>query len=128
MATKRISTNKKQIRAVIDSWTKAVRDCNMDGILASHTTDILMYDVVPPFQSKGLVEYKKTWDLFFQYSTGGQGSFNLTDIKIRASDTVAFTHATLNIFKLKVRLTLGLIKSGDRWLIAHEHHSGLGGQ
>ena len=36
----------------------------MDETRASHTTDILMYDVVPPFQSKGLVEYKKHGTFF----------------------------------------------------------------
>jgi len=122
------NSNEKQVRAVIYSWAKAVRDCNMDGILANHTSDILMYDVIPPFQSKGLEAYRKTWEIFFQYSQGGQGSFHLTDLKIRASEKVAFAHATLNISKIKCRLTLGLIKQRNKWLIAHEHHSGLSGQ
>lgn len=113
------------IREVIDKWAKAVRDSNMDGILDNHTPDILMYDAVPPFQSEGLELYKKTWELFFKYSTGGDGSFNLKALKITAGDTVAFATATLHVFSIRVRLTLGLRNINGRWLIAHEHHSGL---
>lgn len=40
-------TNEKQIRTVIDNWAKAVRNRDMDGILANHAADILMYDAVP---------------------------------------------------------------------------------
>ncbi|MBE7471746.1 MAG: DUF4440 domain-containing protein [Anaerolineae bacterium] len=123
--TVKSNVNEEQVRTVIESWAKAVRDCNMDGILANHTSDILMYDVVAPFQSEGIAAYRKTWELFFKYSPGGEGSFNLTDLKITASDTVAFAHATLKVFEEKVRLTLGLIKANGQWLIAHEHHSGL---
>jgi len=106
--------NEKQVRAVIESWAKAVRDGDMEGILANHTPNILMYDVVAPFQSEGMTAYRKTWELFFQYSPGGEGSFNLTNLKITASDTVAFAHAALKVFEEKVRLTLGLIKANDQ--------------
>ncbi|MCK6629153.1 MAG: nuclear transport factor 2 family protein [Anaerolineae bacterium] len=126
--TVKSNVNQEQVRAVIESWAKAVRDCDMEGILANHTPDILMYDVVAPFQSEGIAAYRKTWELFFKYSPGGEGSFNLTDLKIRAGDTVAFAHATLRVFEEKVRLTVGLIKANDQWLIAHEHHSGLNEQ
>lgn len=119
------NNNEPAIREVIDQWAKAVRDCNIDGILANHTSDILMYDAVPPFQSEGPDAYRKTWELFFKYSTGGEGSFNLTDLKITADDRVAFATATLQVFALRVRLTLGLRKESGQWLIAHEHHSGL---
>ena len=123
-----MSTETKEaelVSAVIQKWAKAVRNNDMDGILSNHTTDILMYDVVAPFQSEGLDAYRKTWELFFKYNTGGDGAFNLTELKIRASGTVAFAHSTLNIFRIRVRLTLGLVKSDGQWLIAHEHHSGL---
>jgi hypothetical protein len=56
-----------QIRAVIEAWADAVRRHDLSAILAHHDEDIVMFDVPPPLQSRGIDEYKKTWDLFFRY-------------------------------------------------------------
>ena len=58
------SENETQIRALIENWAKAVRAQDMDGVLAEHADDIVMFDVPPPLQSRGMEEYKKTWALF----------------------------------------------------------------
>jgi uncharacterized protein (TIGR02246 family) len=112
-----------EIRKIIDGWAQAVRDVDMDGILAHHTEDVLMFDVPPPVQWKGLEAYRKTWELFFRYSAGGKGSFDLREPQITAGDTVAFAHALLHVLGSTARLTVGLKKVGGQWLIAHEHHS-----
>lgn len=117
------SSNDALIRSLIADWATAVRNKDMDGILARHTDDILMFDVVTPFQSKGMEAYKKTWELFFKYSPGGEGSFEITELSVTAGDNAAFAHAILRIFKEKVRLTLGFRKVNGEWQIAHEHHS-----
>ncbi|WP_018657710.1 YybH family protein [Actinomadura flavalba] len=116
-------TNTAEVREVIYRWAKAVRDGDMDGVLAGHTDDVLMYDVVPPQRIRGEAEYRKQWELFFQYSPGGEGSFELIDVEIFASDTVAYCTALLGIVTERCRLTLGLRKVDGKWLIAHEHHS-----
>jgi ketosteroid isomerase-like protein len=56
------------IRDLVENWARAVRARNLNGILANHSPDILMFDVPPPVQSKGIEAYKKTWDLFFSWS------------------------------------------------------------
>jgi ketosteroid isomerase-like protein len=97
----------------------------MQGVLAHHTDDVVMFDLPPPLQSKGMVAYKKAWDLFFDYCPGGEGSFDLVELKITAGDTIAFFHALLRIGgekKPQCRLTIGLRKVRGNWLIAHEHH------
>ena len=53
------------IRALIETWADAVRRHDLSTILAHHDPDIVMFDVPLPFLSRGLDEYKKTWDLFF---------------------------------------------------------------
>jgi ketosteroid isomerase-like protein len=78
-------SNETQIRKLVENWAKAVRDGDMQGVLAHHADDIVTFDVPPPLQSKGMAEYKKTWDLFFQYSPGGEGSFDLVELKINAA-------------------------------------------
>jgi ketosteroid isomerase-like protein len=61
-----------QIKAVIEAWADAVRRHDLSGILAHHERDIVMFDVPPPLQSRGIDEYKKTWDLFFRYHMPSQ--------------------------------------------------------
>lgn len=116
-------TDESQIRSVLEAWGQAVRDVNMPGILASHTDDVVMFDVPMPLQSRGIDAYKKTWDLFFEYSSGGPDSFNLIELEVTAGAAEAFAHGILGIGKSRLRLTVGLRKERGNWLIAHEHNS-----
>ena len=44
---------------------KQSQEENRAGIHANHDPDILMFDVPPPFLSRGLDAYMATWDMFF---------------------------------------------------------------
>jgi ketosteroid isomerase-like protein len=119
------------IRSQVESWARAVRTRNLNKILANHSTDILMFDVPPPIQSKGIEAYKKTWDLFFSWSRDA-GVFDISEMSITAGDDVAFVAAVMRCAgtnengereELDFRLTIGLRKIGDQWVVTHEHHS-----
>lgn len=112
-----------EIRNVIEGWAAAVRSKNMAGVLANHTEDILMFDVPEPLYSRGTDAYRATWELFYRYSNGGPGSFDVSELAVTAGADVAFATAILEIFGSRLRLTVGLRKQNGRWLIAHEHHS-----
>jgi uncharacterized protein (TIGR02246 family) len=118
-----MTRDEEAIRALVEDWAKAVRAKDMNGVLANHTDDILMFDVPLPLQSQGLEEYKKTWELFFKHSPGGPGAFDLSEVRVFAGDSVAYCHAIIDIFGTKARLTIGLRRENQPWLIAHEHHS-----
>ena len=117
------AANETQIRTLIEKWAQAVRAQDMLAVLENHTDDIVMFDVPVPIQSRGIEEYRKTWELFFDHSPGGPGSFDVTELRIFASDPIAYCHALVNIFDSTVRLTVGLRKEKGQWLVAHEHHS-----
>ena len=117
------SSNEAEVHALISGCAEAVRDKDMQGILARHTNDIVLFDVVMPFQSKGMDAYRKAWELFCEYSPGGEGSFELTELTVMVGDVAAFAHAVVKVFKENVRLTLGMKKVEGEWMIAHEHHS-----
>ncbi len=125
------TTDEARIRGIVENWARAVRTKNIDGILANHSSDVLMFDVPPPLQSKGIEAYKKTWDLFFSWSHDPV-VFDFTTMNITAGSDVAFvtalmrctgTEANRERIDLEFRLTIGLRKVGSQWLITHEHHS-----
>ena len=119
------------VRAVIDQWTAAVRRRDMAGILENHSSDFVMFDVPPPFQSRGMAAYRKTWEEFFGWSDR-KVIFDIADIEIVAGADVAFAFAAMRcqgpgadgaVEPLDFRLTVGLRKIDGRWVIVHEHHS-----
>jgi ketosteroid isomerase-like protein len=57
--------NEDAIRDLIVNRARAVRTKNLDGILAHHSSEILMFDVPPPLQSKGIDAYQKKTGIFF---------------------------------------------------------------
>src|SRR3978361_778915 len=126
-----VINNENLIRELIERWAKAVREKNIDAILENHSKDIVMYDVPEPFQSVGLKAYRKTWETFYNWAKDF-GVFDIKDITIIAGEDVAFCYAAMQCagsFKnnekelLNFRLTVGLTKTGDQWMIIHEHHS-----
>ena len=123
-------TSEQEIRQLIENWADAVRQREIDKILAHHADDFIMFDVPLPFQSIGLEAYRKTWNTFFEYTK--PGIFDIQELKIFADHHLAFCIATMkcedstggNGFQpLDFRLTIGLKKIDAQWTIVHEHHS-----
>jgi uncharacterized protein (TIGR02246 family) len=120
-----------ELRELLARWSKAVRDQDLAGIRADHDSDILMFDVPPPFLSRGLDAYMATWDLFFG-CVPKPVVFDFEDIEITAGQDVAFATAVGRCVStghdgekenLQFRLTVGFRKHDGRWRITHEHHS-----
>jgi uncharacterized protein (TIGR02246 family) len=120
------------IRRLIEDWASAVRAKNINGVVAHHTDDVLMYDVPPPTAVRGISAYRETWPPFFEALTEGAAAFEIVELQIAAGDTVGFATALLRCGSKEelakdptpqLRLTLGLRKVDGAWNIAHEHHS-----
>ena len=121
-----------RVRTLIERWATAVHAGDLDGVLADHAADIVMFDVPPPEDGvRGIEAYRATWPPFFQWQRQG-ASFEIVSLDVTAGDDVAFAHALLRCGtpeELKqdparrLRLTIGLRKQGGRWAVTHEHHS-----
>jgi ketosteroid isomerase-like protein len=104
----------------------------MAVVLADHAPDIVMFDVPPPEQGvRGIDAYRQTWPGFFQWQASG-AVFEIESLEITTGAEVAFAFALLRCgtaadFKRnpeqRLRLTVGLRKVRDRWVVTHEHHS-----
>jgi len=126
-----VSDDEAAVRDLIETWADAVRRKDYAGILRSHAADFVMFDVPPPFKSVGLDAYRKTWDLFFSWSSDFV-RFDIQEMDVTASADVAFAFASMRCEEpgsdgkseaLNFRLTICLKKIDGRWMIAHEHHS-----
>ena len=117
--------NENQVRRLIERWVDAVCRGDMDGVLAGHAPDIVMYDVPEPIQCKGLRAYRQTWELFFAENRAGPDRFRLHELEIHAGEDVAVAYGLLAIAgaPARCRLTVGLRRIGRTWAVVHEHHS-----
>jgi uncharacterized protein (TIGR02246 family) len=125
------SHDEVEVRALIERWAKAVREEDRAGIRADHDADILMFDVPPPFLSRGLDAYMATWETFFS-AAEKPVAFDFHDVEVSCGENVGFATAVgrcVNIDgsgrrePLEFRLTMGLRKIDGRWRVMHEHHS-----
>lgn len=123
--------NEAAIRGLVENWASAVRNKDMEQILAHHAADMLMFDVPAPLQLKGIEAYKQSWNSFFHW-LDRRGTFDLSELSITAGTDIAFCHALIHCGNarssgqkddLTVRLTIGLKKINGEWIILHEHHS-----
>ncbi|GAB3422883.1 hypothetical protein GCM10027569_54870 [Flindersiella endophytica] len=128
-----MNANEAEIRELISRWVVAVHNGDLDGVLADHAGDIVMYDVPPPYEGvRGLAAYRETWPGFFEWQASG-ASFELESLDVVTGEEVAFAYALLRCGTAedfaadpanRLRLTLGLRRSSaGRWVVVHEHHS-----
>ena len=125
------SQDEMDIQALIERWAPAVREENRAGIRADHDSEMLMFDVPPPFLSRGLDAYMATWESFLSWSEKPV-AFDFHDVKITAGKDVAFATAIGRCAgvdpngkreELEFRLTMCLRTIDGRWRVVHEHHS-----
>jgi uncharacterized protein (TIGR02246 family) len=125
------ATDEAVIRELVEDWARAVRAKDFNGILAHHSAEMLMFDVPPPLESKGMEAYTETWDLFYS-AQPDPIAFDIQHMDIVSGVDVAFVAALMQCaekgkngerIKLDFRLTIGLRKIDGHWIILHEHHS-----
>jgi uncharacterized protein (TIGR02246 family) len=127
-----MASDTEQIQDLIERWARAVHNGDIDGVLAAHTDDLVMFDVPPPYDGvRGIDAYRQIWPPFFQWQAGGS-SFDIESLDITAGADVAFASALLRCGteadfarnpQNRLRLTFGLRKRDGQWVISHEHHS-----
>ena len=127
------NTEESRIKALLEAWAAAVRRHDIPAILTHHAPDMVMFDVPPPLQCKGIEAYERTWDLFFRYHKPG-AAFDVQELAVTAGEDVAFAAVIMRCGPdsssnpadkdgFLFRLTVGLRKVDGNWRITHEHHS-----
>jgi uncharacterized protein (TIGR02246 family) len=125
-------SDEEQIRRLIEDWATAVHTGDIAGVLVDHADDIVMFDVPPPEQGvRGLDAYRETWPGFFEWQRSG-AMFDIESLDVTAGIDVAYAFALLRCGTpaelagnpdRRLRLSIGLRKRDDHWIVTHEHHS-----
>jgi PhnB protein len=124
-----IQSSEAQIRRVVDSWAQAIRAKDAAGVAAHWASDLVQFDLAPPLRiigddPQGLKDWFATWR--------GQIGFAITELRVTASESVAFCHALIHLTGSRTdgsesdvwfRDTLGLRKAAGVWKIVHGHES-----
>lgn len=119
-----------RIRRRIDEWLDALRGKDIDGVMAHYAPDMITYDLMP-LQLKDISAYRKNFELWFG-SVQGRIEYEIQDMRLATSQDVALCHYVGHVRYLRttgentdywVRVTMGLRKTNDEWLVTHEHVS-----
>ena len=120
-----------EIRVLIERWADAVQRQDIEAIVEHHAKDFVMFDVPPPNELEGIDAYRDSWTPFFEHFKNG-GVFAIERLDVTAGDQAGFATALLRCGtkeelekdpRTRLRLTVGLRRDQEHWLIAHEHHS-----
>lgn len=95
-----MTDNQRDIRELVGRWVAAIQARDLEAVVADHTDDIVMFDVLE-------VDITASDTVGYAYALLRCG----TAIELTAKPAV------------RLRLSLGLRKQDRRWQIAHEHHS-----
>ncbi len=124
------NADEARIRAGVESWTRAVSTKDAEAAMALYAPDVRSFELAPPLQMQGLPAVREALQ---EWLSGWKKlSFDVRDLEVHASDDSGYacflnhlvgTSNDGNPMDIWVRVTLGLRKQGERWLVAHEHVS-----
>ncbi len=126
------STNDEAlIRAEVDARVRAIRDKNVDAVLAGYSPEVVTFDVVVPLRYAGLSSVRtrlSNWFASFKSSL----DYEISDLKIAIAGDVAFDHHLTrvhgvnqggHVIDMWFRETVGYRKTGGAWRVTHQHSS-----
>ena len=92
--TEQAKAEEARIKALLEGWADAVCRHDLPAILAHHERDMVMFDLPPPLQCRGIEAYEQTWDLFFRYHKPDT-AFDFRELAVTAGADVAFVVAIM---------------------------------
>ncbi len=127
----RIDPSESEIRALLDSRSDAIGNRDLDRLMSLYAPDIVYFDLVPPLQYAGSAALRDRFADWFPRWRSRIGQ-QLQDVTITMGEDIAAAHMLIRTSgTLKdgqevgywVRTSNSFRRSGNRWLITHEHVS-----
>lgn len=124
------TTNEAQIYQLIGDQQRAICTKNVEQIMSRYANEIILFDVKPPFQTKGKEAVRQLWEESLPYFPD---SFEMEtrDLTIAVNDNLATAHWLFHFkgeqdhpaMQMWMRATAVCQKNQDGWQILHEHIS-----
>ncbi|MGI5129333.1 YybH family protein [Pseudonocardia sp. CA-107938] len=120
-----------EIRGQIDKVVEALRAKDLEALRQLYTDDVVSFDVDPPLQHIGIDAKLENWARVFEFFE--TVTYEVRDLTFTVGDEVAYGHAFARLRGtlpsgaqtngMWVRVTYGMRKIDDVWLIAHDQVS-----
>jgi ketosteroid isomerase-like protein len=126
-----IAQSKDEILKVLQDTFAAISAKDSKRLIAHYASDVIVYDVKPPFQTKGAVAWRHTWEASFPYFPD-KFRFEVSELNIQVGADLAVANFFMRIItddprhdaaQTWVRCTSCLKKQQSKWKIFHEHGS-----
>lgn len=126
-----MASNESGLRTFLDSRVDACQTKDIDRLMSHYSDDVVYYDVVPPLRFEGTEDVRRNFVRWFDEYDGPIG-LETHELSVVANGDVAYAHMIhLDSGTRKngidsaiwVRSTVCCRRSGDKWLITHEHIS-----
>jgi uncharacterized protein (TIGR02246 family) len=120
-----------QIRQLIADVATAICVKDLDRIMAHYASDVIFFDVIPPFQTRGPDAFRRTLETCFPDFPASFGT-ETRDLSVIVSGDLALAHWLWRFTGMDkdhpamqtwMRDTLGCRRTQGRWQIVHEHCS-----
>jgi ketosteroid isomerase-like protein len=120
-----------EIRKTINAWATAFRAKDIDGLMANHSPEVVLFDVPEPLQHRSADSYRNNWERWLPTLKGPIGC-EIHELSVTVGDDVAFSHCLNRISSKRtsgeatdvcVRVTVGFRKIDGAWVVTHEHVS-----
>jgi ketosteroid isomerase-like protein len=119
------------LRRRIEEIAQAIRDKNVERLLAFYAPNVTAFDLRPPLDVRGAAAYRKNFEQWFA-SFEGPLDFELHNLRIVAGEGAAFCHYLALVSGARpggrasgywVRGTTCFERCEGEWLVSHEHIS-----
>jgi len=120
-----------QIRQLIADQQSAICAKDVDRIMSFYAPDVIVFNVRPPFQTKGADAWRQIWEESLRHFPGSFG-METRDQHVVVSGDLALAHSLLRFTGMGadndaaqtwLRTTAVYRRSEGRWQIVHEHNS-----
>jgi uncharacterized protein (TIGR02246 family) len=123
--------NENAIKKVIENGVEALRNKDIEGVMALYAPDVVSFDIVPPLRYVGADVFRKVWEEVFASFQGPLG-YEIHDLTITAGEDMAFAYSLNHISgtmnnglktDLWLRWTVCFQKINGTWLVVHHQNS-----
>ncbi len=123
--------DRARIRKLIERWSTALENKDLDGICANYTDETVLFDAIPPYKVIGTDAIRETWEACLPYFPDKFKSEH-QDLTVHVAGETAFVcglhhfitadpnHSAAQTW---MRVTIGFEKINGLWKVTHEHVS-----